>query len=109
MIWTSRLVSDGYNSKEHKNPALSLVKPCFGLCFLKSKPPNRNELAPAVLFASYLIIFFPFTMYTLLGNDTDGLRAVKKADNIHAENGLESQQPVLWPKRRQFSGVLLKR
>ena len=30
-------------------------------------------MAPAALIASYFIIFFPFTMHTLLGNDADGL------------------------------------
>ena len=92
------------NSKEHKNPARSLVKPYFGLCFLKSKPPNRNELAPAALFASYLIIFFPFTMYTLLGNDADGLGLSRKRTIYMLKMGLKVSNRSVGRKDAHFRG-----
>ena len=93
------------NSKEHESPARSFVKPYFGLCFLKSKPPNRNELAPAVLFASYLIISFPFTIYTLPGNDADGLRLSRKRTIYTLKMGAKVSNRSFGRKDAHFRGV----
>ena len=61
-------------------------------------------MAPAVLFASYFIISFPFTMYTLLGNDADGLRLSRKRTIYMLKMGSKVSNRSFGPKDANFRG-----